>query len=284
MSIHFTAVKRLLHAAGTLPVLLAIMLLPAQGKAQAAASADSLQTTADTATVIAGDEGEQAAGEDSTRYNVNSKAYYDEPFLTEPLQSDTATNAAVREMKAADAYWYISEAENKQLSHKPAENDNEPEIPVTGAGVTFIFWAVVIVIFIAGIVYFLQANKISIFTRSGRGHPAAGDSSDLLHENIFELPYADLLQKAYAAKDFRLAVRILFLQTLKMMSQQSVIHYQPDYTNIHYLTQLQQTPYHHAFLNITRHYEYIWYGQFAITEPVFESVKNDFLAMQKLLA
>jgi len=97
---------------------------------------------------------------------------------------------------------------------------------------------------------------------------------------LFTIPYQDLLQKAYTEKNFRIAVRILYLQTLKLLSEQNIIAFQADYTNMDYLQQLSQTMFYKDFFAITRHYEYVWYGGFAVSEPVFSTIQQDFNAIQ----
>ncbi len=76
------------------------------------------------------------------------------------------------------------------------------------------------------------------------------------------------------------AVRILYLQTLKMLSEKNIITYQADFTNMHYMQQLSQTLFYKDFFTITRHYEYVWYGEFAVSESAFDRIKNDFTSIQ----
>ena len=48
-------------------------------------------------------------------------------------------------------------------------------------------------------------------------------------------------------KYYRGAVRLLYLQTLKIFSEANIIRYQPDYTNFSYVQQLFQTKFYDEF-------------------------------------
>jgi hypothetical protein len=150
---------------------------------------------------------------------------------------------------------------------------------LSGIG-NMLFWGIVIAIFGGAIIYFLASNKVG-FWAPGNKVISKKDEGDLFDENIFALPYKDLLDKAYKEGNFRLAVRILYLQTLKMMSERSLINFQPEYTNIHYLMQLSNTDYHKDFSVITRHYEYVWYGKFSLSKEQYDKLSSDFNNIQK---
>ena len=72
----------------------------------------------------------------------------------------------------------------------------------------------------------------------------------------------------------------MFLQTLKLLSDTNAIHYQPDYTDLHYLQQLNQSRFYRDFFKVMRSYEYIWYGKFDISTERYTAIKNDFLTLQ----
>jgi hypothetical protein len=139
-------------------------------------------------------------------------------------------------------------------------------------------WGIIIAVFLSAVVYFLFANKISIFSRSGSRNTNTAVEDEGV--DLFNIPYQDLLQKAYAEKNYRLAVRILYLQTLKLLSEKNIISFQADYTNMDYLQQLSPTMFYKDFFAITRHYEYVWYGGFAVSEPAFTIIRNDFNTIQ----
>ena len=142
---------------------------------------------------------------------------------------------------------------------------------------TFI-WVIVISIFAAAVIYFLVQNKISIFSKTTE--TANEEETYEEHEDIFRISYSKHIQNAEKEKNYRLAIRLMFLQTLKIMSDAGIIHYQPDLTDLHYLQQLNQSKYYTEFFNVMRSYEYVWYGKFNISNDQYTTIKNDFVKLQ----
>ncbi len=88
------------------------------------------------------------------------------------------------------------------------------------------------------------------------------------------------LQAALAQKDYRLATRILFLETLQKMNGHNIIQYQKDKLNATYLQQLYGTRYYEGFTQIVRNFEYTWYGNYELTEEKFKIIQNQVQAFQ----
>jgi hypothetical protein len=146
----------------------------------------------------------------------------------------------------------------------------------------FIIWFVIISVFLGAIIYFLLQNKISFFSKEAVSSSQSSETD--AHEDIFNLAYNDRIKKAEAEQNYRVAVRLIFLQTLKLLSDTNHIKYQPDYTNLNYLQQLHQSNLYNDFSKITRSYEYVWYGKFEISSEAYASLKKDFLMLQNKIA
>jgi hypothetical protein len=201
-----------------------------------------------------------------------------------PAKVNAASNARVQQLKASGDFWYMRE---------PGVLDSLGAKPTPPAGNKFSFrmntetarivnWCVIVLVFLGGVVYFLRANKIRLFSWQA-GRRSFTEVTSGSGEDIFRLPYADWLQQACARQDYRLAVRVLYLQTLQLLDKHNLIRFQPGLTNVDYLLQLKQSPYYAAFAAITRHYEYIWYGEQVIGEQTFQQVQNDFVHIQKMV-
>src|SRR6185369_2616844 len=93
-------------------------------------------------------------------------------------------------------------------------------------------------------------------------------------ENIFDINYQREIEKAVNAKDYRLAVRLMFLRLLKQLSQKKIIEYEQERTNLEYLSELNATGYYNDFFRLTRNYEYVWYGKFDVSRETFGVIKN----------
>lgn len=99
---------------------------------------------------------------------------------------------------------------------------------------------------------------------------------DVLNENIHEIDYDKELQRLVAEKKYRLAVRLLYLQALKKLTDAQIITWQPDKTNYNYLTEISEPGLKDRFTKLTLQFDYIWYGDFPVDENRFEPINQSF--------
>ncbi len=106
-----------------------------------------------------------------------------------------------------------------------------------------------------------------------------GESSGMLNGT----DYDRLIGGALSDNNYRLAVRYLYLQSLQKLTAAGTINFAADKTNYQYLDELQGRPFKNDFAYLTRQYEYIWYGGFAIDGLLFSSLQNNFRQFNKQL-
>lgn len=133
--------------------------------------------------------------------------------------------------------------------------------------------------FIAFLVWYLNQRNIFLF----RKKPASLSNGSVVDDekDIFSINYAQAIENALSKKNYRLAIRLQYLQVLKMLADKSIIHYQPEKTNLDYLLQLKPTTYYNSFFSITRNYEYSWYGLFDIDEAAYRQINHAFSNFHK---
>jgi hypothetical protein len=102
-------------------------------------------------------------------------------------------------------------------------------------------------------------------------------------ENIHEIDFDAEIEKAVSQHNFRLAVRLLYLKCLKQLSDKNLIHWQIDKTNEAYLYELTDPEQKQTFKRLTRQFEYVWYGNFAINSEAFTSINILFQNFKKQL-
>lgn len=95
-------------------------------------------------------------------------------------------------------------------------------------------------------------------------------------ENIHEIDFDEQLNIALQNKNYRLVVRLLYLKTLKQLTDKRLIDWQPEKTNQAYVQELSRQSYHQQFVELTYQFEYIWYGEFYIDQSTFESIHQSF--------
>jgi hypothetical protein len=100
-----------------------------------------------------------------------------------------------------------------------------------------------------------------------------------LEELDASMPETDLerhLRLAVERGDYRGAVRVYYIITLRKLDELKLIDWQIDKTNNTYLLELQASMYHDAFSHLTETYEVIWYGEAFIDASEFERIQPDF--------
>lgn len=89
-----------------------------------------------------------------------------------------------------------------------------------------------------------------------------------------------LIDLAIQQKNYRLAVRFYYLQLLRQFSRQGLIKYEFQKTNSEYLTELRSEGLKTKFKELIRIYDFIWYGNFSLSETDFHTVQASFKELQ----
>ena len=125
--------------------------------------------------------------------------------------------------------------------------------------------------------FFLRLNSNSLKTGLGpNGSISISEEENIIkHEDISELISAAIDQNNY-----RLAIRYYYLLCLKAMTENDTIEWQPDKTNSDYINEIKISALKKSFKQITKIYDYVWYGEFNIDFPKFELLKQPFIKLQ----
>jgi len=226
-------------------------------------------------TVIAIVEPPEPDDEDTVYYDYISRDYLP------TLQKRNINQATVSQLQQNEDFWYA----NKELRKKE-------KVPQKGANfwgelmqekwVKTLLWILIIGAFVAIVTWYLASLNIRLL-RKPSGIIETHDV-DKMPEDIFSIPYEKSIREAIQKNDFRLAVRLYYLQTLMHLSQKELIQFKQDKTNSQYLAQLYNTKFYKDFFSLTRNFEYTWYGQFPLTQNAFVLIQNDFETFKSRLA
>lgn len=291
---HFLSVKKVPRYCGLLCFCMCLLL-----SQKAAAQEDSLSDSDEEE--VTSDSTKTENGFDTTGYYFNWKESWNEAFTTEKLNSRASTDTTVERLRNEDDFWYVRSIEKFKKDAERLQYDRKYRDSLTKAGVlppdeqnfteeptgnewylqpwfANLIWIIIVSIFVAAVVYFLASNKINLFGKRSRW---INQESAATEDDLHTASHDSLLAKYIAEKNYRLAVRVLYLQLLKMLNDRSIISYQPQLTNTHYLRQLAATSLYQDFFTVTRHYEYIWYGEFPVSEAMFQKVSSDFAKVKK---
>lgn len=98
----------------------------------------------------------------------------------------------------------------------------------------------------------------------------------VLEENIHEMDFEKLIADALAEHAYRLAIRLTFLYSLKLLSDRQHIHWEPGKTNHDYLRELSVAELKVGFRELNFYFENAWYGNFSITGEHYQRVNSIF--------
>lgn len=133
---------------------------------------------------------------------------------------------------------------------------------------------IAIAVFVIILTWYIIENDLFLFRKKGAYNPAAAEAD--IEADPLSVSFPEAIKEAVQSKNYRLAVRLHYLQLLKTLSEKGIISYQPDKTNFDYLLQVRPTAHYHDFFNATRNYEYSWYGLFPIDEAQYRQIESTF--------
>jgi hypothetical protein len=187
-----------------------------------------------------------------------------------------------KKIKEDKDFWYAnSELEKKEKKQQQAKTPDGTYVPL-GQRTWFqtLLWFIIIAAFAGAIMWYLAESNVGLFRK--KNLPAPGDSAmGEIPEDIFAINYQREIDKAAEQKNYRLAVRLMYLRLLKNLSDRNIIQYKQDKTNFDYLLQLQSTGYYNNFFRLTRHYEYSWYGHFDVEENAYQIINREFAQFER---
>lgn len=117
------------------------------------------------------------------------------------------------------------------------------------------------------IAYLVWRRRQAPFLRSEKSDAL---DYELEEDTIYGVDFDAQLAAAEQRRDWRQAVRLLYLQTLKRLSDAGRIDWQPSGTPAQYARQVADLP----FTELSLHFVRIRYGNFAATEAIFREMQN----------
>ena len=155
---------------------------------------------------------------------------------------------------------------------------DDVEIPV-GFLMTFLKllpYIIAVVVLYLIINFFLKINSRNILNgKTNKEIVHIEDDEELL--NSKDLP--SLISKAIVAKNYRLAIRYQYVLLLQQLSNKELIVWEQQKTNKDYIKEVKSKNIHTEFEEITRFYDFVWYGNFEIN---YEEYLKGIESIQKI--
>jgi hypothetical protein len=209
----------------------------------------------------------------------DTESLYDSSIIKNRFVPDSIT----QNLKGDNAFWYANK--DRRTQNKKTESNSFWEkfwetvfTMLRSPLFRQIIWLLMLSLFAAAVIWFLVQNKMNIFG-SGKTVILAAQAKGGDADNIFTTDLQEAADKAAEKGDYRLAIRFSYLLLLKTFSENGLISYGTDTTNSEYLAQLYSRPCYRDFFNVTRSYEYAWYGEMPVNKQQYESVVSDFSSL-----
>jgi hypothetical protein len=136
----------------------------------------------------------------------------------------------------------------------------------------FMLYALLTAAIIFGLYQVMVVNNFFILSRTKKTRNAKGETVEVsVNENLDQK-----INEAINSKSYRHAIRYMYLKTLKVLSDNNLITLHAKSTNQDYVRQLYNYDNLGQFRQLTRIYEYVWYGEFDPTEIQFDIIKTNF--------
>ena len=139
------------------------------------------------------------------------------------------------------------------------------------------------VVGIGAVIFFVykvtRMNRLAMFSKdSTNAMPYNIDSED-----IHAIPFDEAINEALQNGNYRLAIRLLYLQNLKLLADKDLILWQPNKTNTDYLHELTNDSTKQVFKNVTNIFEYAWYGSHTVSNHDYSIMKDELTNFQNRL-
>jgi len=149
-------------------------------------------------------------------------------------------------------------------------------IPYFGKFLEYLFYGLLIAMVILAVFRMLDIKVNSIFQRNRYREKIHIEE---ISEDIHKLDMDALIMEEIKKKNYKNAIRLLYLKLLKLLSDNGIILWSVNKTNADYRHEISPTPYHIPFSRLSALYEFIWYGNFRIGEDGFNKAKTEFYTM-----
>ena len=212
--------------------------------------------------------------EDNSTTTIDRKdsiQYFDQ-ITQQPIFYERKINdSTIERIKKDEAYWYADQAPGKQ---KP-EPEPKKKSFLANQWVRTLIWIAMLVVFVSVLVWYLAAGNIRVF----RKKPVTLKEEHQINyeEDLFTINFQSEINKALDSDNYRLAIRLWFLRTLRQLNNNEIIVYKPTKTNSDYLFQLHGTPYYKSFFKLSRIFDYVWYGKFQLGVEGFNELQKEFI-------
>lgn len=116
-----------------------------------------------------------------------------------------------------------------------------------------------------------------------RASPSADINFRESEEDLNNLDLPAAIADAEEKRNYRLALRLQYLRSIKLLSDKGLIQYRINKTNHDYSKELSSTGLSESFNRITWLYEFGWYGEFPVDADMYGKIRDIFNVHQNMV-
>ena len=135
--------------------------------------------------------------------------------------------------------------------------------------ITTPFMIIIFLLIVSTVIFFLFKKRPELFMRAKK---AASPPYSIEEENIHSINFEQEIASALQSGDYRLAIRLLYLQTLRFFSDNQLIDWQIHKTPMEYLYELKVKDMRQPFRVFTNHFLHVRYGNYPASSELFATM------------
>lgn len=207
------------------------------------------------------------------------------PSDRSPVATRRFDDAALREIRADRAFRYDQAPPpdagllTRLAARFWAWVDGLFRNPAVDTGFRILQWTVPALLLLYAIVRLTGMEKVLPWRRDDRPAP----SFDIRTEDVHTVDFPAEIARAVAQARYRDATRLQYLLALRRLTDAGRIRWTPDKTNRDYARELEGTPLAAPFREVTRLFEFAWYGEMPVTDTEYAGITERFNGLRQHL-
>jgi len=216
-------------------------------------------------------------GEDSVSAPVESDDYKQEDFIPAQPELRIVPDSSVNKLKRDEAFAYANDSAYWTKKAKEPEKRSKGFWDYfydffSGSAVRTVTYIILGVVFVLIIYRIIVVNNLFMTAASSRRKEGTEEPETEIDDNDLDAK----IQAAVQERNFRAAIRFMYLKSLRSLNDKGWIRYHAQGTNNEYISQVHPYGVGNEFRFLTHVYEYVWYGEFALSEDQFYRVQQNF--------
>lgn len=183
-----------------------------------------------------------------------------------PAQNRQYKKETIEELRGKHSYDEEPEQYEEHNSPSTSTSSDNVSLPIFNSGFLVVFG----IIILAFLIFILFGKNSGVLFNTQKEL----DFDELTIEETPKSELEKMLDNALRQQDYKVAIRALYLLTLKHLADSSIILLKEDKTNFDYYYEIKKHDSKQLFKSITSIYDYVWYGEFEALETHYDTTSS----------